>query len=80
MHLNEFSDPKVYTLSAGDMASILKQLENIWFHRGLKDDSPLIDHLTKKPEDRRRKLMEKWRRDGIRRPSRRRRFSTRRWQ
>jgi hypothetical protein len=71
MHLNEFADPKAYALSAGDTASILKQLENIWLDRGLEDDSPLINQLTKKPEDRRRKLTDASRCNGIKRRSRR---------
>jgi hypothetical protein len=71
MHLNEFADPKTYALSAGDMASILKQLENIWLDRGLEDESPLINQLTKKPEDRRRKLTDASRCNGIKRRSRR---------
>jgi hypothetical protein len=58
MHLNEFADPKIYTLPAVDVAAVVNQLENIWLLRGLDDDSPLINHLTKEPENRRRKLIQ----------------------
>ena len=71
MHLNEFTDPKIYALPADDMAAVLNQLENIWLDRGLEDDSPLINQLTKKPEDRRRKLTDASRCNGIKRRSRR---------
>jgi hypothetical protein len=30
MHLNEFADPKIYTLPADDVATVIKQLERIW--------------------------------------------------
>jgi hypothetical protein len=80
MHLNEFTDPKIYALPADDIAAVLNQLENIWLDRGLEDDSPLINHLTKKPKDRQRKLMDKCRRDGTKRQSRPQHLSSRRSQ
>ena len=75
MHLNEFADSKVYALSAGDMAAVLNQLDNIWLDRRLEDDSTLILRPRERPENRRRKLMDEWRRDGINRQSRRQHLS-----
>jgi hypothetical protein len=74
MHLNEFTDPRIYALPADDMAAVLNQLERVWCD-DWQEDSPLINHLTKKPDDRRRKLMDEWRRDGTKQQLRRRHLS-----
>jgi hypothetical protein len=54
MHLNEFTDPKIYAWPADDMATSIKRLEHI-----LEDDNAHICRPRRQPNDRRRKLMEK---------------------
>ena len=50
MHLNEFADPKVYTLSADDMAAVIEHLKNIWLRRGPKCPSgDIASHLNRLP-------------------------------
>ena len=74
MHLNEFADSNIYALPADDVAAVIKHDSR------LGDYGPVICGRTKQPEDRRRNLMDEWRRDGIKRQSRRRHLSTRRSQ
>jgi hypothetical protein len=74
MHLNEFADPKIYALPADDMAAVIKHYSR------LGDYGPVIRGRTQQPEGRRKKLMDKWRRDGTKRQSRRRHLSPRRSQ
>ena len=77
MHLNEFTDPEIYAPPADFMAALINQLENTWLDPGLEDDSPLINHLTKKPGDRQKELSNEWRRNGIKRLSHRQHLSPR---
>ena len=71
MHLNEFTDAKIYALPAKAMATLLKQLERIWRDHGLEAEGPFICGLRKQPEGRRRALMGE-RRDWTKRQSHRR--------
>ena len=69
MHLNEFADPNIYALPADDVAAVIKHDSR------LGDYGPVICGRTKQPEDRRRNLMDEWRRDGTKRQSRRQHLS-----
>ena len=62
MHLSEFADPKTYGLPADGMAAVLNQLERI-----LEDDSTRALRPKQRPENRRKNLIDEWRRDGTKR-------------
>jgi hypothetical protein len=52
MRLNEFADPKPYTLSADDATDFLKQLERIWPHK----DVAFVLGIKRQPPNKRTKL------------------------
>ena len=52
MRLNEFTDPRNYTLSTDDMAAILKRIERVWCDCGIEANAPMILRIMDEPEDR----------------------------
>jgi hypothetical protein len=48
MHLNQFTDPRPYTLSAADAADFLRQLETLWPN----DDIAFVLAIKKEPQAR----------------------------
>ena len=46
MHLNQFTDPKPYTLSADDAADFLRQLKTLWPN----DDIAFVLAIKKEPQ------------------------------
>jgi hypothetical protein len=53
MRLNEFTNPRNYTLSTDDMAAaILKQIKRVWCDYGIDADAPMLLRITNEPEGR----------------------------
>jgi hypothetical protein len=57
MRLNEFTDPRNYTLSTDDMAAILKQIERVWCDYGTDADAPMLLRIMDDSEGKKSGLM-----------------------
>jgi hypothetical protein len=58
MRLNEFTDASSYTLSADEMASIIKQVTRVWRGHGIEADAPMILQIIDEPEDKKGEVID----------------------
>ncbi len=56
MRLNEFANPKDYTLTAADMAKLLKRIKRVWRDIDIDATAPFVLRLTNEPRDVRQML------------------------
>ncbi len=59
MRLNEFANPKDYTLTTADMAKLLKRLKGVWRDAGIDATAPFVLRLINEPKDVRRMLADR---------------------
>jgi hypothetical protein len=56
MRLNEFANPKDYTLSTADMAKLLKRIKRVWRDAETDATAPFVLRLANEPRDVRQML------------------------
>jgi hypothetical protein len=59
MRLNEFANPNDFTLSAADMARLLKRLTRVWRDVGIDATAPFVQRLVNEPKDVRQMLADR---------------------
>jgi hypothetical protein len=58
MRLNEFTDPRNYTLSTDDMAAIINQIGAVWCHYEIDPDGPMLRRIMGESEDKNCELID----------------------